>query len=89
MMQPLLMPRRRPPQRSSRERIFEDEEGLLWTAFRPETPRDMEAVVFVCVSNSRVAPRAITPQSQLSLEDADEEKLRQLLVDAPRLGNLI
>ena len=83
------MPRRRPPPRaSSRERIFEDEDGLLWTAFRPETPRDTEAVVFVCVSNSRVSPRAITPGDELKLEDADEVKLRQLLLDAPRLGNL-
>ncbi|HJU88917.1 MAG TPA: hypothetical protein VJ672_05960 [Gemmatimonadaceae bacterium] len=80
--------RRPPPRATSRERIFEDEDGLLWTAFRPETPRDMEAVVFVCVSNSRVSPRAITPSADLSLEEADEVKLRQLLLEAPRLGNL-
>ncbi|HJR40946.1 MAG TPA: hypothetical protein VJ812_02605 [Gemmatimonadaceae bacterium] len=83
------MPRRRPPHHpSSRERIFEDEDGLLWTAFRPDTPRDTEAVVFVCVSNSRVSPRAISPADELKLEEADEVKLRQLLLDAPRLGNL-
>jgi hypothetical protein len=84
------MPRRRSPQRDTpHERIFEDDEGLLWTAFRPETPRDSEAVVFVCVSNCRVRPRAIAPRDDLKLEEADETVLRTLLDAAPRITNLI
>jgi hypothetical protein len=84
------MPRSRRPARvtNERERIFEDEDGLLWTAFRHPTPRDVEAVVFVCVSNSRKPPRAISPSRPVQLEDVAEEELRQLLGEAPRLGQL-
>lgn len=81
-------PRRPARPGTERERIFEDEDGRLWTAFRPPTPPNVEAVVFVCVSNSRISPRAISPDEPLKLEEAPEEALRSLLEHAPKLGEL-
>jgi len=80
---------RRPPRRSSGvERLFEDDEGRLWSAGRTVTPEEGEAVLFTCVSDAREPPRALALPPDFHLADAGVPALRDMLTQAPRVGVL-
>lgn len=80
---------RRPARRSSGvERLFEDDEGRLWSAGRTFTRQGGEAMLFTCIGNSRESPRAIACPGEFRLVDATVEELRALLGRAPRIGVL-
>ena len=80
---------RRPARRSSGvERLFDDDDGRLWSAGRTFTPQGGEAVQFTCIGNSRESPRAIASPADFHLVDATVDELRALLSRAPRIGVL-
>jgi hypothetical protein len=80
--------RRRSRRSSGSERVFEDQEGRLWSAARTTTPGGSDVVVFTCVSDSREAPRALATDAAFRLTESDPEALRHLLRRAPRLSQL-
>ena len=80
---------RKPPRRKSGgERVFADDSGLLWSASHAPGADGDGAVVFSCISDSRQAVRAIQVETGFVLADADDEKLRTWLREAPKIGRL-
>ncbi len=71
---------------SGGERVFSDDEGRLWSA-APASGSD-GAVVFTCISDPRLAVRALAVEAALRLPEVADETLRAWLREAPRMGRL-
>ena len=79
------------PRRPSRpplegQRVFADENGVLWSA--SFTGSGGGAVEFSCVGDARQAVRAIAVDDSLSITEISDDRLRAWLRDAPRIGRL-
>ena len=80
---------RRAARRSSGgERVFSDDDGLLWSASFAREGTGAGAVVFSCISDSRQPVRAIALEGAQPLAEATDDLLRDWLRDAPRIGRL-
>jgi hypothetical protein len=77
---------------SGAERVFEDRTGRLWSAGPARIPADAgdeeDALLFICVSEVRESPRAITFPQGFRLADAEAEVLAALLAEAPKIARL-
>jgi hypothetical protein len=79
------------PRRPSRpplegQRVFSNDDGLLWSAMF--TGNGGGAVEFACISDARQAVRAIAIDASLTMTEISDETLRAWLRDAPRIGRL-
>jgi hypothetical protein len=79
---------RRPRRSSGTERIFEDQEGRMWSAGRTITPQGGDAMLFTCISDPREPPRAVFFPADVRLADVPADELRALLDRAPKVGRL-
>jgi len=73
---------------SGSERVFEDEQHRIWTAY-PWGGGPLDVLIFTCVSDSREPPRALAAETGSDLSTLPEEVLRELLTAAPRIGRLM
>lgn len=77
---------RRPSRPIEGQRVFSDEEGLLWSAMF--TGSGGGAVEFSCMSDARRSVRAIAVDESLTMAEISDETLRAWLRNAPRIGRL-
>jgi len=68
------------------QRVFADEDGILWSA--SFTGSGGGAVEFSCIGDARRAVRAIAVEAALTMAEINDDRLRAWLRDAPRIGRL-
>jgi hypothetical protein len=62
-------------------------DGRLWNvSHRPSAGEG--AIVFSCITESRIPARAVAVGSAFRLRDANDDELLRLFADAPGLGKL-
>ena len=83
---PQSAPRRPSRQPLEGQRVFADDNGVLWSA--TFTGAGGGAVEFSCVGDARQAVRAIAVDASLAMADVSDDRLRAWLRDAPRIGRL-
>lgn len=82
-------PARRSPRRpSGGERVFADDDGLLWSATRAAAAGPEGAVVFSCITDSRQPVRAVAVEATIRVAEVPDDMLRSWLRLAPRIGRL-
>lgn len=69
--------------RSGEERVFPDDQGRLWSAAHAGG-----AMVFTCVTDGRLPPRALAVDLSAVDGELDDDTLRAWLESAPRIGTL-
>ena len=77
---------RRPSRPLEGQRVFADDQGLLWSA--SFTGNGGGAVEFSCIGDARRAVRAIAVDAALTMAEISDDRLRAWLRDAPRIGRL-
>ena len=74
-----------PKRHSGDERVVAASDGRLWNA----SHRAGEgAIVFSCITESRVPARAVAVGSTFRLRDASDDELLRLFAEAPAVGKL-
>ncbi len=68
------------------QRVFPDDDGILWSA--SFTGSGGGAVEFSCIGDARRAVRAIAVEAALTMAEINDDRLRAWLRDAPRIGRL-
>ncbi len=68
------------------QRVFADDDGILWSA--SFTGSGGGAVEFSCIGDARRAVRAIAVEAALTMAEINDDRLRAWLRDAPRIGRL-
>jgi len=68
------------------QRVFADDDGILWSA--SFTGSGGGAVEFSCIGDARRAVRAIAVDATLAMAEISDDRLRAWLRDAPRIGRL-
>ena len=79
-------PRRPSRPRLEGQRVFADDNGVLWSA--SFTGAGGGAVEFSCVGDARQSVRAIAVDASLTMAEISDDRLRAWLRDAPRIGRL-
>ncbi len=77
-----------PKRPSGDERVVAAPDGRLWNASHRQGAGE-GAIVFTCITESRVAARAVAVGSTFRLRDASDDELLRLFADAPVVGKLI
>ncbi|HET7585598.1 MAG TPA: hypothetical protein VFK13_11860 [Gemmatimonadaceae bacterium] len=72
--------------RSGGERVFQDHDQRLWSVASWSGAED--ALVFVCLSDSRAETRALSVSASTDVGDVSEDELRAWLDAAPPIGVL-
>jgi hypothetical protein len=76
-----------PKRPSGDERVVAAPDGRLWNAsHRPGAGEG--AIVFSCITESRVPARAVAVGSTFRLRDASDDELLRLFAEAPAVGKL-
>jgi hypothetical protein len=76
-----------PKHPSGDERVFAAPDGRLWSASHRRGQGD-GAIVFSCVTESRLPSRALAVDPAFRLGDASDDQIRRWFADAPAVGKL-
>jgi hypothetical protein len=82
-------PRRsqKPKRHSGDERVVVAPDGLLWNASHRQGA-GAGAIVFSCITESRMPARAVAVGSAFRLRDASDDELLRMFAEAPAVGKL-
>jgi hypothetical protein len=78
-----------PKRPSGDERVVAAPDGLLWNASHRRNGDGDGAIVFSCITESRLPARAVAVGRAFRLRDASDDELLRLFADAPVVGKLI